>query len=331
VHESLVELLICPTCGGTLDWDVTARAGEEIVEAVATCTGCRSSYATLGGIGGFVAGSDAADLWREAESGLARYLAENPDVERALLGRELLELGPADRFFRAYVLEERGDIEGAREAEEAALQALYPSEQRACHRRQLDYITNEARGAPAPVVDIASGRGRLAELLARQLDVLVVATDVSPVVLRRTLRALDFLGLAGRVSFVALDARSTPFRAGSVGLLTSNVGLQNVERPGTLLQELRRITAGRLLAASQLFPPEDRVNRRAAEAAGFAPLAYRESALDAFEAAGWRMVIANSCLAHARPTPESELIPGARIDAFPVAETTAEWCVLDAR
>ena len=113
-------------------------------------------------------------------------------------------------------------------------------------------------------------------------------------------------------------------------MLTSNLGLQNVEQPGALLAEMRRIAGGRLLAVSALYRPDDTANREAAENAGFAELAFRESALAAFEAAGWRVAVVNSCTAPARPTPQSALIPGARIDAFPVAPTTAEWCVLDA-
>jgi hypothetical protein len=290
------------------------------------------AYEVCDGIGAFVAGSDAADLWRAAESGLARYLAGNPDVERALVGSDIAALAPADLFFRAYVLEERGDVEGARKAEESALAALYGVEQRACHARQVDYIVREAQREPGPVVDVASGRARLVERLARDISSLVVATDVSPVALTRARRMLEVVGIPpGRVSFLALDARKTPFRDGAVGTLTSNVGLQNVQRPGQLLHELRRTTHSRLLAASELFPAGDTVNRRAAEEGGFAELLWRDTALAAFEASGWRVAVVNSCTAPALPTPASELIPSARIDAFPVAETTAEWCVLDAR
>jgi SAM-dependent methyltransferase len=229
------------------------------------------------------------------------------------------------------VLEERGDLRGARHAEASALEQLYGAEQRACHARQLDYIVRQARGAPAPVVDVASGRGRLVELLARDAVPLVVATDVSPVALRRTRRMLEHLGVArSHVSFVAMDARRTPFRDRVVGLLTSNVGLQNVVQAGGLLRELRRIARGRLLAASQLFRDDDAANRDAAERGNFGELTFRASALAAFAAAGWRVAVAGSCTAPARPTPDSELIPGARIDGFPVVEATAEWCVLDA-
>jgi Methyltransferase domain len=287
---------------------------------------------TCDGIAAFLAGSDAPDLWRAAESRLGRYLADNPDVERALLGSDVAALAPADRFFRAFVLEERGDVEGAREAEESALEGLYGAEQRACHARQLEHIAREAAGEPGPVVDVASGRARLVEQLAREVACLVVATDISPVALLRARRTLEVVGIPpGRVSFVALDARRTPFREGAVGVLTSNLGLQNVQWPGPLLDELRRTTRGRLLAASQLFPAGDSVNRQAAEDGGFAELLWRETALAAFEAAGWRVAVASSCTAPARPTPDSELIPGARIDGFPVAATTAEWCVLDGR
>jgi uncharacterized protein YbaR (Trm112 family) len=330
LNRALVDLLECPSCHGALDWQIEAATGDEILEAVARCTRCRAPYDVRDGIAALVTGPGAADLWAETESGLARYLAAHRDVERALLGSDLRALAPADRFFRAYVLEERGHLEGARVAEEAALETMYPREQRECHARAVAYVVAAARDAAGTVVDVASGRGRLVEAIARERTTLVVATDVSPVALRRARHMLGFLGVAAGVSFLAFDARRTPFRDRSVAMLTSNVGLQNVQQPGSLLVELRRIAEGRLLAVSQLFQPDDAANRAAAEEGGFAELAFRDTAVAAFGTAGWHVAVASSCLAPARPTPDGELIAGARIDGFPVAATTAEWCVLDA-
>ena len=55
---------------------------------------------------------------------------------------------------------------------------------------------------------------------------------------------------------------------------------------------------------------------------------YRESAMERFSSAGWEVVLENRCIAEALPTPESDLLEGARADGLPVAPTELEWCVI---
>lgn len=182
-----------------------------------------------------------------------------------------------------------------------------------------------------PVVDLASGRGYLVEVLARELDRPIVATDFSPRVLRRDRLWLEFLGLYDQVSLMAFDARRTPFKDGAVAALTTNLGLPNIEKPGSLLSELRRIVSGTFLAASHFYPEDSVANAAAIRRYGLSDLIYRGPTLEQFQAAGWRVEVANNCRSRALPTPVSELIEAAGIDALPVAETTLEWCTLVAR
>jgi hypothetical protein len=271
------------------------------------------------------------DLWEEAETGLAALLRERPDVERVLLAPDPSGLGPADLFFRALAMEERGDFAAARVAAERADAGLYPAETRACRDRVLDALVETVAVDGGLVVDLATGRGTLLERLAVRLDRPLVATDASPRVLVRTGRALDDLGLGANVSLLACDARRLPFRAGAVDIVTSHLGLANVLDPGPLLQGLRRAVSGRLLALTFFFPPADDANRGAIERLGLERMVYRDELLAELSSAGWEPRLAIACSTPAEPTPVGLVVEGATIDALPVADTTVEWALVEAR
>jgi Methyltransferase domain len=139
-------------------------------------------------------------------------------------------------------------------------------------------------------------------------------------VLRRALRA----GIAA----VACDVRRLPFADGSIDCLTTFLGLNNVERPGELLAELRR-AARRLLAVHLVYEPGTS-NDRELETLGLADLAYREPFEQALAAAGWKAEIVSARTTTLRPTPVGVLLEGAVVDALPVEPVEAVWLVVDA-
>jgi uncharacterized protein YbaR (Trm112 family) len=332
MQEYLIEMLECPECHGELRWNITARQGNHIESGDARCAACGMLYSIREGIGIFLAARHQRnDLWEQAESNLTRYVREHPDVEKQLMDVPLDALAPADQFFRALVLEDRGQFAEAQLAEESAQQGLYTRESLACHESQLEYVVEALANTKHPIIDLASGRGRLVERLtplARTLNVPIVATDFSVRVLRRNRRWLEYAGLYDRVSLLAFDARQTPFKRGTIKTLTTNVGLSNIEAPDKLLHELRRIVAGRFLAISQFYPEDDRINASAIERAGLSTFLFRRSEMDAFVNAGWQVEVVNACAANAQPTPKGVVLEGAMIDAFPVAATILEWGVL---
>lgn len=332
MHSFIPDLLHCPHCHGALRWTITTRHGERIEEAEARCVACGASYPVREGIGLFLTPDlPRDDLWEQVESGLTQHLRAHPDVERRLMDVPLDALAPADQFFRALVLEERGDFAQARDVAALAESRLYTPEYRACSSSQQRFVVQRLAGGSDPVVDLASGRGALVETLARELSVPIIASDFSPRILRRDRRMLDALGLYERVSLLAFDARRTPFVDGAVAVLTTNLGLPNVDQPELAAFELRRIVSGTLLAISYFFPEHDEANAAAIRAGGYATMLYRESALASLAAAGFHAELANPCLGHALPTPRGVVIEDAGIDGVPVAETTLEWGTLVAR
>lgn len=221
------------------------------------------------------------------------------------------------------MLEERLGFDAARDAFEYADTKLYAPELRAARDLALARVVEIVERGDGPVLDVATGRGALLERLAHGARA-VTASDSS-------LRILELLRrrLGDGIEYVVADARSLPFPDASVATVVSHLGLANIADGETVLRELRRV--GRELVVTHFFlPKEDAENQSAARELGLGTLLDRERALAALAAAGWRVEIEAEREVGAAPPPASELIPGVRIDALPVAETRATWCVLRA-
>lgn len=158
----------------------------------------------------------------------------------------------------------------------------------------------------------------------------MVVSDFSPRVLRENRRRPIAFGLYDRVSLLAFDARRTPFRDGTVAAMTTYAGLGNIEQPGELLRELRRVVAGRLLAITFFCREEDAIHAEMLRQVGMDRTLFRRLAMQTFAEAGWEVALRYARCASAAPTPQSALIPGATVDGFPVAETELEFCLLEA-
>jgi hypothetical protein len=309
---------------------VEEGSNDHIEAGAAECLDCATVYPIREGIGLFLTPDlSRKDLWEEAESQLMSYLREHPNLESRLMHGPVDALGPADQYFRAMVLEERGKYAQAATLEKRALQGIHTSAFMECWDSQVEYVIEQLVGGEGPIVDLASGRCYLVEQMVQRVDRPIIATDFSPRVLRRDRAWLKTIGALERVSMLAFDARRTPFRAKSVATLTTNLGLQNIETPGTLFRELRRMVDGRLLAVSSFYLEDDKTNAAALHEYGLT--AFQREALDDLASAGWEARAANIRRGEARPTPTSDVLEGAGIDAFPLTDTVLEWCVLDAR
>ena len=329
MHSYLIDLLQCPACHGTLDWQVAESDATHIETAEARCASCGAVYQVREGIASFLTPElPRDDLWEKVDSELTYYLKNNPSDEALLMLSPLEALNPADQAYRAIVLDEREDFAAADQANQNAEAGLYTDAYLACQSNQIQFVLERVAQGSGPVVDLASGRGLLVEKMARFTTRPVVATNFSPRALRRARKRFQFLGLDERISLLAFDARRTPFKDQAVQTLTTFLGLPNIVEPVVLLAELRRICSGELLAAHFFFPNDDQPNLEYLYAADLQDLLLKEPALTAFVQSGWQVETANVCSALARPTPMSEILMGARVDGLPVADTTLEWCTV---
>ena len=331
MNKQIVEMLECPICHQQLVWQITSESNDHIEQAEAHCSGCSAVYPVLDGIGIFLTPDlPRKDMWEQVDNQLLQYLRDHPEIKKKLMEGPAEDLSPTDQQFRAMVLDEQGEFALGREIEKLAHKNLYTSEYLACWNSQVEYTLEKLSEFDGLVVDLASGRGYLIEKIASQLHRPVIATDFSPSVLRRDRKYFRFLGLDGLVNFLAFDARKTPFKEGVIKIMTTNVGLSNIEGPGDFLTELQRIISGTLLAISNFYPEEDEANRKVITEAGIEAFVYKKLALQHFSKTGWRTNVENSCLASSLPTPPSVIFEGSRADTFPVAPTQLEWCTIRA-
>jgi uncharacterized protein YbaR (Trm112 family) len=332
MQEFLIEMLECPSCHGELNWKIIQHQGDRIEEAEVNCKKCDGTYPLKEGIGLFLTPDlPRNDLWEQLDSQLIQHLRENSQIESKLMDVPLNTLNPADQFFRSQVLEERGEFAQAKATANFAYSKLYAPEYLKCYNAQINYLIAQLSIFDGPIIDLASGRGDLAELLVRKLKQPIVFTDFSPQILRRNRRWLEFFGLYERVSLLAFDARRSPFKDGAIKMMTTNLGLINIEKPENLLIELRRIVSGKFFAISSFYPEDDEVNAETIKKLGVDQFLFRNSALESFYSAGWQVKMENMMIGKACPTPKGEVIEGAGIDAFPITETKLEWGILAAQ
>jgi hypothetical protein len=98
--------------------------------------------------------------------------------------------------------------------------------------------------------------------------------------------------------------------------MTTFFGLGSIANPLGLLEELRRVVHGRLLAVTTFYPPDDEPNLDALRTRGLLGAMLRESTVEAFARAGWGIGLRNGCHAEARPTPDGK--DGATVSGGPV-------------
>ena len=331
MKSDLVEMLECPVCHHQLDWQVETEIGDQIEQAEAHCSGCGATYPVIDGIGVFLTPDlPRKDLWAQVESQLSLHLKSHPEQEKELMEGPAQDLSPTDQQFRAMLLDERGEYGEARRVEALAHENLYTTEYKNGWESQIAYTVDSLSALDGPIVDLASGRCYLLERITSELGRPVVATDFSPNVLRRDQACFQFLKLDHLVTFLAFDARRTPFKNGAIKIMTTNLGLVNIEGPGDLVDELKRIVSGTLLAISHFLPITDDQNGAVIKEAGIEAFMYKESTRQHFASAGWSLKMENACTARALPTPVSAIFEGARADGLPVAPTELEWCTVRA-
>lgn len=329
MRRSISRLLACPACHGTLRWKISRRTGSELKEGGATCRACGATYPLHRGIAAFFTDRERPeDLWESSNSQIEELARTEPEKVRLLLESPMGTMNPTDLFYRGLILDGRGQYPEAKVARDRALAGSYSAEQRACVESQIGFVRRAIAGRAGVVVDLASGMGALLEALLPDATQHLVATDLSPRVLVRDQAILGPLARGGGLSYLAFDARRTPFADRSVPTMVSYLGLANVRDPGGLIQELRRVVSGTLFAISLFYPKEPGPNADTIRQLHLEAMMYRESALRRFRHAGFKVTVENAQIVRAQPTPKGRILEGATTDSLPVVDTPVEWGTL---
>lgn len=114
------------------------------------------------------------------------------------------------------------------------------------------------------IMDVGTGTGRLALLLAEDGASEVVGVDISPAMLEMAeyLRLSSASAAANRVSFRLAAAQQMPFRGESFDAIVCRLVLNHTHKPEQILQELvRLLKPGGILILAELLGADDPVKR----------------------------------------------------------------------
>jgi 2-polyprenyl-3-methyl-5-hydroxy-6-metoxy-1,4-benzoquinol methylase len=103
-------------------------------------------------------------------------------------------------------------------------------------------------GRPLQVLDLATGSADIPQALcrwaeSRGLEIEIVATDISPEILRVARKRIEKTGYGNRVRFLACDAARTPFAARSFDVVICSLAFHHlsVKQASAAMPELARI------------------------------------------------------------------------------------------
>lgn len=331
MHKQYMDMLVCPLCHSELEWHIKEDKDDRIINANISCSSCKSKYEVRDEIAVFLTSAlSRNDLWQKSESELEKYLREKPDIYEKLMNTPEEELNGADYWFKASYFENKRDFITSSRMFKNAFEKIYSQDYISGWKTQMDYIINEIKDNK-PIVDIASGKGYLIEKLLKETKNYIVATDFSPTILARNKEYYKYKGLYDRLSLIAFDARKTPFRDNSIVTMTSNMGIQNIEQPGSVISEMNRITKKEFMCIMQYIDKDDELHIDFFKKFGGIDYATKDNAFQTFNNLGWNVKICNSYIANIEPTPKGEIIKEAVIDGFPIENTKVEFCVIQAR
>jgi demethylmenaquinone methyltransferase/2-methoxy-6-polyprenyl-1,4-benzoquinol methylase len=123
--------------------------------------------------------------------------------------------------------------------------------------RLWDAVARHAAPAEGtPCLDVCTGTGGVALALARR-GAEVTGIDLADGMLAHAARRAARAGLAGRASFLAMDARHLAFPDAAFPVVTCAMGLHEMADAERLhaLREIRRVARDRVLVAEYAVPP----------------------------------------------------------------------------
>ncbi len=330
MFKFLKERLVCPQCYNELVWDVLKDNEIKIIKANIKCSSCGKEYFIQEGIGNFlVENVNQKDLWEKQESYFDKLFKANQKLKEKLMSAELDEMSAADLYIKSDILKEMGQDKKAKELNDIAYQRAYTEGYIAATEKQFKYLVNLLKKDDEQfVVDIASGPCTLVKRILYETDLKVVATDFSMKIANKAYEELYNQGYEDRVSYLVFDSKKTPFKKASIPIMTTYLGLQNIENPGNLLSEINRICSGAFYSICNLCSANDKTNRSALRKFGLESMYVKKLLIEGLRNNGFNVEVLNSIFAKSSPTPTGKIIKGIGIDRFPVADGIFEHCII---
>jgi len=320
MHKNLVPLLICPICHGELRSRIIKQDEFHLIEGEFVCENCKRKYAVVDTIGIFLDLKEKRDdLWKVQEDFAAKFRREHLFQFFLLTKTFIGNIKPEHHFLKGLLLEDERILE-------RATKRIYTKEYLAGFEKMKRALWEVEKNNPRIILEIACGRGIFFKefLRSHRESGVYVASDFSPTVLRSDLKWLRGNGLERKVTLMAFDAKSIPFRDNSVPACVSNVGLLNIRNDGKAVEEAFRVlVAGGIFITNFMFTTEHTENYAKARELGLDQFYIRASVEEIFRKAGFKFSLEELYRGLVRPTPGG-------IDLFPMVPDTYSFCVIKA-
>ncbi|MCK8058658.1 MULTISPECIES: methyltransferase domain-containing protein [unclassified Fusibacter] len=328
MFKEIKELLECPACHGELTWMIQEHTEERIVNAQIKCTECHADYEVKDEIGMFLTPDLVRnDLWEKVDGVIVNFFNENPDIFKELENADPHTMNGTDLWYLASYYESKENFDKSQALFDIAFPKIYEADYLSAWRSGMDYITDSLQPEKI-MVDIASGKGYLVRRTLEKTTNKVVATDFSPTVLVRNKAYYKHLGLYDRLSLVAFDARRTPFKNESVELMTTNLGLSNIENSGTIANEIDRISKSKVMFYLEFLDESDKAHVDFLNEYKMADMNLRSNCLQVFEDKAFTISFDNDIEVLKSPTPKGNIIEGVGIDSLPLHPIKYSCCVM---
>jgi len=329
MHKYLKDLIVCPICKKELIWNVISEDDVHVINAKVDCPSCHKEYFIKDKIACFLADYKADDdNWQRGDDYLTNYFKDNPQIKDELLQAPVETLNAADLYTRASLEKIQGNEEEALRLSALGYEKAYTPESQNATRSQLAFVVKQFVNKSGFILDIASGAERLVSQLRLHTKMDIISTDISFSILKKCQADLMELEI-NRMSYIAFDANYIPFKDGSIKNITTNAGLQNIEKPTEIINELRRVCKGKFFAICGFCPEADFENKKVLEQWGIDKLWIKDRLVFEFVKAGWKVNCHNSIITEVKPTPMGEIVKGVGIDGFPVTDSHFESCTME--
>jgi len=222
------ELLICPGCGGSVEWSGATGGAHSQAEESLRCHGCERTFASVAGIPDLRLAFPDPYLSRAEDTARARELAERfEELDFAgLLRRHWRREGKPEALAQRFVA---GDLAGARRAEAYLL--------------ELERERSAPLTGSAAFLELGCGTAALAVAAARR-GARVVATDASMRWLVLARKRLVEEGLEHAVTLVCTTGEDPALRERGFDVVAAADVIEHVERPHAFVDGARRLMAG---------------------------------------------------------------------------------------
>ena len=245
MYIDLLQLLQCPLCHGGLAWSVNKKNGENIISGKAECDICNSVYRIEEGIAYFLE-PKYADLriWQRCDR--VNYKKLTKSEENSILNKNITELTSEEILLKIAILE--NGISSYDDNQITELYEMYLLNQKMEISSQyiftlMDELIKQIQEKRFNIIlDFATGRGLLAEALARNItDSLLIFSDINPIILQRCKQYIDNTNYNKNISYIAFDMKKSPIANNAADIVTTLLGMQNIPHTGNLLQEIFRV------------------------------------------------------------------------------------------